>query len=237
MQVIICDDEFSTCVQLENYIEKYSQEHFIKADIDVFYDGESLCEYLKSSSSVDLLFLDIELPKCNGVEVGKYIREKLENEETEIIYISSKTNYAMKLFQCRPMDFLVKPITFPMVERTLDIVMKRELVNRKKKTVKIDRENRVFFIKDILYFRSENKTVYMVMQSGETFKFSAKLDDIESEISNKMFLRIHKSYLINHVYVQCYGTDRVKMINGDIVSISKPYRGSVKQKLIQLELG
>ena len=31
---------------------------------------------------VDLLFLDIELPKCNGVEVGKYIREKLENEET-----------------------------------------------------------------------------------------------------------------------------------------------------------
>ena len=51
------------------------------------------------------------------------------------------------------MDFLVKPITFPMVERTLDIVMKRELVNRKKITVKIDRENRVFFIKDILYFR------------------------------------------------------------------------------------
>ena len=70
----------------------------------------------------------------------------MENEETEIIYISSKTNYAMKLFQCRPMDFLVKPITFPMVERTLGIVMKRELVNRKKITVKIDRENRVFFI-------------------------------------------------------------------------------------------
>ena len=77
----------------------------------------------------------------------------------------------------------------------------------------------------------------MVMQSGETFKFSAKLDDIESEISNKMFLRIHKSYLTHHVYVQCYGTDWVKIINGDIVSISKPYRGSVKQKLIQLELG
>ena len=87
----------------------------------------------------------------------------------------------MKLFQCRPMDFLVKPITFPMVERTLGIVMKRELVNRKKITVKIDRENRVFFIKDILYFRSENKTVYMVMQSGETFKFSAKLDDKDYE--------------------------------------------------------
>ena len=72
MQVIICDDEFSTCVQLENYIEKYSQEHFIKADIDVFYDGESLCEYLKSSSSVDLLFLDIELPKwCRGWKIYK----------------------------------------------------------------------------------------------------------------------------------------------------------------------
>ena len=106
MQVIICDDEFSTCVQLENYIEKYSQEHFIKADIDVFYDGESLCEYLKSSSSVDLLFLDIELPKCNGVEVGKYIREKLNNEIVQIAYISAKTEYAMELFDYRPINFL-----------------------------------------------------------------------------------------------------------------------------------
>ena len=74
----------------------------------MFYDGESLCEYLKSSSSVDLLFLDIELPKCNGVEVGKYIREKLENEETEIIYISSKTNYAMKLFLMQTDGFSCK---------------------------------------------------------------------------------------------------------------------------------
>ena len=84
---------------VEHFVEKYFKEHFMKATIEVFFDGDSLCKYLQSSPTVNLLFLDIELPKCNGVKVGKYIREELENEVTEIIYISSKTNYAMKLFQ------------------------------------------------------------------------------------------------------------------------------------------
>ena len=235
MQVVICDDEYSTCAQLEHFVEKYFKEHFMKATIEVFFDGDSLCKYLQSSPTVNLLFLDIELPKCNGVKVGKYIREELENEVTEIIYISSKTNYAMELFQCRPLDFLVKPITCSMVEKTLDIVMKREFVNQKKITIKMNRENHGFFIKDILYFKSENKMVYMFLRSGETFKFTAKLDGIESQISDKMFLRIHKSYLINHAYVECYGVDWIKMINGDTISISKSYQRSVKKRLMEME--
>lgn len=228
MQIIICDDEYSTCMQLEDFIEKYFEEHFIKANIEVFFDGDSLCRYLQNSQTVNIVFLDIELPKCNGVKVGKYIREELGNETTEIIYISSKTNYAMELFQCRPLDFLVKSITHTMVERVLDIAIKRELADQKKIIVKTNRENRGVIIKDILYFRSENKNIYIIMQSGETIKFAGKLDDVKIQISDKMFLRIHKSYLVNHAYVKCYGADWIKMVNGDMISISKTYRRNVK---------
>ena len=233
----ICDDEYNICAELENYIEKYFKAHFLKGIIDVFFDGKAMSDYLRQNNTINLLFLDIELPENNGIEIGRLLREELENESTEIIYVSSKTNYAMELFQCRPLDFLVKPINYAMVEKIMDIVLKRDFIRQKKVSFQIGKENQTFFVKDILYFRSDNKTIYMEMTSGEVYNFRAKLDDIETKISEDLFLRIHKSYLINHAYVQCYGADWIQMINGHRISISKSYRISVRQRLMQIELG
>lgn len=235
--VVICDDERNVCAEIENYIDKYFKAYSLKGTVAVFFNGKTLRDYLWQNNTVNLLFLDIELPENNGVEVGKYIREELENESTEIVYISSKTNYAMKLFQCRPLDFLVKPVTYPMIEKIMDVILKRDFVRKKTVSFLINKEKKVFYLKDILYFQSDNKSVHLETVSGKVYSFRGKLDDIESQISENLFLRVHKSYLINHAYVRCYGTDWIEMLNGDRVSISKSYRGHVKQQLMKIELG
>lgn len=76
-------------------------------------------EYLKREK-INILFLDIELPGKDGVMVGKYIREVLEDENIFLVYISSKENYALQLFQNRPFDFLVKPIEQAKIYHVLD---------------------------------------------------------------------------------------------------------------------
>lgn len=233
----ICDDEYHVCAELEKYIELYFKKHFLKGTVDVFFDGKSMSDYLRQNNTIHLLFLDIELPERNGIEIGKLLREELENETIEIIYISSKTNYAMELFQCRPLDFIVKPITYTMIEEIMDVVVKRDFIRQKKISVQIGKETQNFLIKDILYFRSDNKTVTMEMVSGNVYSFRAKLDDIEEKVSEDFFLRTHKSYLLNHTYVQSYGPDWIEMMNGDRISISKSYRASVKRKLMQMEFG
>ena len=53
----------------------------------MFFDGDTLTEYLKKEKAPDILFLDIELPGMNGVEVGKYIRDILRNTDMFMIYI------------------------------------------------------------------------------------------------------------------------------------------------------
>ena len=78
-----------------------------------------LLDYLKREK-INILFLDIELPGKDGVMVGKYIREVLEEENIFLIYISSKENYALQLFQNRPFDFLVKPIEAAKIYHVLD---------------------------------------------------------------------------------------------------------------------
>ena len=82
----------------------------MKLEVDVFFDGTALTEYLKREKAPDILFLDIELPGMDGVEVGKYVRDILRNLHMFLVYISSKEEYALELFQNQPFDFLIKPI-------------------------------------------------------------------------------------------------------------------------------
>ena len=90
IQIAICDDEDKICLQLKDILGSISDEKSVEFIIQIFQCGEDLCKSLKDKD-YDLIFLDIELPKINGIEVGKYIREKLNNEIVQIAYISAKT--------------------------------------------------------------------------------------------------------------------------------------------------
>ena len=68
--------------------------------------GEALCDFLeRSSNTLDALFLDINLDTTDGIQVGNFIREKLDNYETKIVYISADSSYAMELFRQQPIAF------------------------------------------------------------------------------------------------------------------------------------
>ncbi|MDE6975357.1 MAG: response regulator [Lachnospiraceae bacterium] len=113
--ILICDDEPVTCTFIEDVLSGYAQKNGISMNIEIFYTGEGLCEYVDRKSGVDLLFLDIELPDVNGAEIGKTLRENIGNETIQIIFISGKERYAMQLFKARPFDFLIKPLNANMV--------------------------------------------------------------------------------------------------------------------------
>ena len=71
-----------------------------------FLTGKELCRFIESEHSFDIIFLDIELGDINGVEVGKFIREKQKDQVVQIVYISAQTKYyCMELFDIRPMNY------------------------------------------------------------------------------------------------------------------------------------
>lgn len=83
-QIGICDDEKRTCAELEELLCEYGKKRGIKVEVSVWYTGESLCDFLEKGNLIDLLFLDIELISTDGIKVGNFIREELENIETTI---------------------------------------------------------------------------------------------------------------------------------------------------------
>lgn len=225
----ICDDEESTCAELETVLYEYSKELGISIDVDVWYKGENLCNYLQNEE-LDFLFLDIELVTTDGIKVGKYIRDVLDNSNIMIVYISSKNSYAMSLFKVQPLDFLIKPLE----SKEIGEVLIKGLALHKKKNLFFECYTKgcryKIPYKDIIYFYSQNKKIIIVMKS-EKIEFNGKLKNVAQEIPHN-FLLIHQSYLVNMDYVTECAYDEMKLQDGTILRISQPYRKKVRDAIM-----
>ena len=115
----ICDDDRELCSELEEQIYRITTELSVRAELEVWYSGESILRDLENGTQLDLIFLDIELVQRDGISVGKFIRDEMDDLATHIVYISSRQSYAMQLFRIQPLDFLIKPVSDERLRETL----------------------------------------------------------------------------------------------------------------------
>ena len=232
-RIAVCDDERVICKTIIDMIEKISKQMDIRFETDCFISGEELCNEMKSTS-YDLIFLDIELPAMNGVAVGKYIRETLNNETVQIAYISSKQQYAMELFEIRPINFLIKPITKEKIQAIIDKLLKINAVDTQIFRFKVRQEYIKLPMSEIIYFSSSGRTVTLVSNEN-SYVFYGTLDDIYGEINAGHFLYIHKSFIVNYRYVRQYEYEQVTLLDGTVLPISQPRRKLIRKMILEME--
>lgn len=230
MQIAICDDEVGTCSDIENMILDYACGHALQIETEVFYSGETLYRSIEEQCMYDMIFLDIQLLALDGVQVGKLIRERLNNEKVSIVYISSNETYAMSLFQVRPMDFLIKPITKDKIVSTLDKFMHLKEVNKQEFYYKMGKSLYRLYIDEIHYFACKAKKIEIYTNAGKT-DFYSGMREVWKQVEGKGFITIHKSYIINTVYVSIYHYDSVQMSDGTVLPVSQKYRKILKDRL------
>lgn len=230
--IAICDDEKIICSQVEKIILNYAVKNNEKIDVQVFNSGEELCRFFEKGQTVDLIFLDIEMNVVNGIEAGRKIREGLDNQTVQIVYISGKDQYYRELFDVRPMHFLHKPIEEAELIKDLRLAMKLA-----------DKLGGVFIykkgyetcrkpVKDILYFASSNREVMMVTEEGREV-FYGKLDEVYEQVAKYHFLYIHKSYIVNYFYVTKFKYEEVTMANMEVLPISQSRRKTIRELQIE----
>lgn len=122
--IAICDDDNYICSQIEKYILNYSKTKNIKFDIEVFYSGESLTNFIMKEHSFDLIFLDIELITQTGVQLANKIRNEFDDYSTKIVFITSKDGYEQELFDVQPLNFIKKPIDFEKLKKCIELTIK-----------------------------------------------------------------------------------------------------------------
>lgn len=228
----ICDDEKAVCSELEDVITNFAKKSNLRVEVHVWYTGEKLCDYLQQGNKLDLIFLDIELSGISGIDVGKFLREKLVDLRTAIVYISRKSHYAIDLFRLQPIDFLIKPLETTKIEEVLKIWNERYHDKNKVLEVKTNKSYYSLPYSDIFYLYSENKKITVVM-SNETIQFYEKLKNVASLLPSN-FLKIHQSYIVNLDYVKESSYEKIVMVDGQCFNISQPYRKQVRETIVSL---
>lgn len=228
----ICDDENGFVLELRKNLLEYSMEKNVEIMIYPYNNSKDMLSDIEKGVNLDLIFLDIQLKEISGVEVGKKIRSNLENETIQIVFVSSIKNYAMQLFDLRPMNFLIKPINYDKTKFILDEYERLFCLNNSYFEYHIGKSVCKVNEQVILYFQSQAKKVHMYMCNDQV-EFYDKLSEIMRRLKDKNFCMVHKSFIINMRYATEYKRDCDVMANGEVIPVSRAMKDNLNKKLLE----
>jgi two-component system, LytTR family, response regulator LytT len=201
IRTLIVDDERYAREELIYLVEKFPS-------IQVVGEAESGESAILQALQLqpDAVFLDVEMPKMNGIEVAKSLMEF--KKVPLIIFATAYPQFAAEAFRINAMDYLLKPYdeehlkqTISRIERELFPLALVEATNTiGKLSVEAGGEIDYIHLKDILYMYREEKVTKIITRSRE-YDVKLSLKELESRLVPFSFFRIHKGYLVNLNYV------------------------------------
>ena len=196
-RIAIVEDDRNFIEQLKNYLNQYAQEELQEFEISVFYDGAEILE--NYAPKYDLILLDIEMPKMNGMDAAEKIREV--DEDVVLMFITNMAQYAIRGYSVGALDFVMKPITYytfsMKIKRALKRVQKKELPSI---LITLPDGVKKLEVRQIYYLEVQNRMLHYYTDEGE-FVVRGSLQSAESVLPDNVFAKCNHWYLVNLMHV------------------------------------
>lgn len=225
MKYIIVDDDEMARASLASMCEKISDIELI----ETFDSGLPALEFLKKNP-IDLIFLDIQMPDLSGIDLVKNF-----DDLPQIIFTTGHSEYALEAFEYQVTDFLVKPIEFPRLIKSVERAKKLgemplNSANKMEEIyVKVDGRFVRLSLEDVLYIESLGD--YVTFRTDkEKFIVHSTLKNIDEKIRNLDFLKVHRSYIVNlSKVVDIEDTNLV--IKDKVIPISRAHKPALMSRI------
>lgn len=235
LNIAICDDESVAVSIVKGILEDSLRERGLTATILSYTDSEALFSAIHSGAHYDLLLLDIDMPKIDGIRLGTQLYEWMR--DTLLIYISNHENRVFDSFRARPFRFIRKcdlHTEWPQVmQAALEELRRRESgrLTFKSGTVTV-----YLRPEEILYVESFKKKQLIHTDQREielTSTFSAVLE----QLCGLGFIQIHKSYMVNFRYIHSIDRTEVELDDHTRLPIGRSRLQMVQQEFQRLVMG
>lgn len=196
MNIAICDDDWSAVCLIKKFIEMYMSERVIEHYIYTFKSGNDL---LSAQVRFDLVFLDIEMPGMNGLDVHKKLKARYI--DTIDVFITSHDSYIDDALRLLPYGFIQKPVEKERFFKVLKGLI--EEYNNQDEEIAVRTNDGIIKIKKshIVYAAIERRKV--LLQTLETcIEANEPFNYWKEKLKDKLFFQVHQSYIVNMRYVK-----------------------------------
>jgi DNA-binding LytR/AlgR family response regulator len=233
LKCLVIEDEPLAAEGLEEFIRQVPTLEFV----GTYGDALSALEFLKDHP-VDVLFLDIHLPKLKGLDFLKTLQHP-----PQVILTTAYHQYALEGYELNVVDYLLKPFGFP---RFLAAVNKlssgdRQQPNQSPITNHQSRQHHFFnenkrqvkvFNDEIQYVESLKEYVKIVLQNGKSVVTRFQIGEFEAHLNDPNLLRIHRSYLVARDKIEAFSATEV-----EVGGVKLPIGRSYQQPTVAFMLG
>jgi DNA-binding LytR/AlgR family response regulator len=226
MNCIIVDDDKMTCKILEGYVSKSTSLNLIGS----FSDSVEARNIITERKDIDLVILDIEMPEMDGFDFIVSL-----DSPPNIIIVSSAEQYAVKAFDFNVVDYLLKPVTYgrfcKAIDKTIRYYSRKEVANTGDEEIFIKKGSSLvkLKLKDIIFIEAlENYVTLNTNEDRFTIHFTMKA--IENQLPSGIFIRVHRSFIINKSMIQTIKENSLDIIVGNTlksIPVGKSFRDSL----------
>ena len=234
LKCIAIDDEPLALRQLKSYIEKIPY-----LELTATCNNALEAQQLLASQHVDLIFVDINMPDLSGVE---FVRSLVDRPM--VIFTTAYSEYAVEGFKLDAVDYLLKPFSFADFSRSAgkanslyelrhnqragEPEATPEALPKDKEYISVKADYKVSLVKisNIVYLESEGEYVRMHLDDGTTITTLFRLTNMEAALPSDMFMRVHRSYIVNLRCIKGYVRGRVFLSDTEYVPIGENYKES-----------
>ncbi|WP_057938239.1 LytR/AlgR family response regulator transcription factor [Algoriphagus resistens] len=176
---------------------------------------------------VDLLFLDINLPKVSGINFYKTLANR-----PQVIFTTAYPEFALEGFELNAVDYLMKPIPFDRFLQAIQKVKERLKVHHEPPEhimLKVDKKLYRTAFEDILFFEAFGDYAKVYLEN-QVLIITTTMKKMEAELPKELFVRTHKSFIINTSKVEFIEGNQAK-IGNKLIPIGMRYRESLLKQL------
>ena len=233
-KVAILDDDKTALMISKGAVESFLDENKVEYSLFAFSNPLNFLASMKEEN-FQLVFLDIDMPELNGLEVAKEILNI--NKDTQLIFLSQREYLVFECLTFHPFGFIRKSKLIDDFSLMMNQYY-QTMLNAESNEDKIDFVDKTktisFKIKEIVYIEGDRNYQRVVLKDNTSQNVRIPLGTLEEKLNEYGFIRIHKGYLVNYLYIRSITGEEVYLTTDISLPMAKKRKEEIMKKYLSI---